>query len=128
MTGFETWIDRQIREAQERGEFDDLPGAGKPIRGLGEREDENWWIKGLIERENIRGVLPGSLSLQKETAEIVDTVADCRTEGDVREVVLDLNARIVDARRRGVDGPNIFVRTVDVERVVRAWRERREAS
>ena len=128
MTGYESWIDRQIREAQERGEFDDLPGPGKPIAGLGGREDENWWIKGLIERENIRGVLPGSLSLQKETSEIVDTVADCRTEQDVREVVLDLNARIVDARRRGVDGPNIFVRTVDVERVVRVWRERRAAS
>ena len=128
MTGYESWIDRQIREAQERGEFDDLPGTGKPIEGLGGRQDENWWIKGLIERENIHGVLPGSLSLQKETVEIVDTVADCRTERDVREVVLDLNLRIVDARRRGVDGPKIFVRTVDVERVVRAWRERREAS
>lgn len=34
MTGFESWIDRQIREAQERGEFDDLPGAGEPIKGL----------------------------------------------------------------------------------------------
>lgn len=84
--------------------------------------------QGSDRAENIRGVLPGSLSLQKETVEIVDTVADCRTERDVREVVLDLNARIVDARRRGVDGPSIFVRTVDVERVVRAWRERRAAS
>lgn len=127
MAGNESWIDRQIREAQERGEFDDLRGAGEPIKGL-DRPDENWWIKGLIEREDIRGVLPGSLSLRKETAEIVDTVADCRTEQDVREIVRDLNARIVDGRRRGVDGPNIFVQTVDVERVVRAWRERREGS
>ena len=128
MAGYESWIDRQIREAQERGDFDNLPGAGKPIEGLGGREDENWWIKGLIERENIRGVLPGSLSLRKETAEIVDTVADCRTEEQVREIVADLNLRILDARRRGVDGPNIFIQTVDAERVVRAWRERRAAS
>lgn len=125
MVGFESWIDRQIREAQERGEFDDLPGAGKPIKGLDGREDENWWIKSLVERENITGVLPGSLSLRKETAEIVETVADCRTEEEVREIVRDLNLRIVDSRRRGVDGPAIFVRTVDAERVVREWRERR---
>jgi hypothetical protein len=125
MVGYESWIDRQIREAQERGEFDNLPGAGKPIEGLGGREDENWWIKGLIERENITGVLPGSLSLRKETAEIADTVADCRTEEQVRRIVLDLNARIRDGHRRGVDGPDIFIRTVDVERVVRQWRERR---
>lgn len=128
MVGYESWIDRQIREAQERGEFDNLPGAGKPIAGLGGREDENWWIKGLIEREQISGVLPGSLSLRKETAAIADTVADCRTEEEVREIVRDLNARIVDGRRRGVDSPNIFVRTVDVERVVKEWRERRDAS
>jgi hypothetical protein len=27
----ETWVERQIRAAQERGDFDDLPGAGKPL-------------------------------------------------------------------------------------------------
>ena len=128
MAGYESWIDRQIREAQERGDFDNLPGTGKPIEGLGGREDENWWIKGLIERENIRGVLPGSLALRKETAEIEDTVADCRSEEQVREIVTDLNLRILDSRRRGVDGPNIFIHTVDVERVVCAWRESRAAS
>jgi len=125
MAGYESWIDRQIREATERGEFDNLRGAGKPIAGLGDREDENWWIKSMIERENIRGVLPGSLSLRKETVEIGETVADCRTEEQVREIVTDLNARIVDSRRRGIDGPNVFIHTVDVERVVREWRERR---
>ena len=28
---WEKWVDQQIREAQERGEFDNLPGAGKPV-------------------------------------------------------------------------------------------------
>ncbi len=28
---WESWVDRQIREAQERGEFDDLPGKGRPL-------------------------------------------------------------------------------------------------
>ena len=28
---WESWIDQQIREAQERGEFDDLPGKGRPL-------------------------------------------------------------------------------------------------
>jgi hypothetical protein len=125
MAGYESWIDRQIREAQERGEFDNLPGAGRPIPGLGGREDENWWIKGLLERENLRPPLPGSLLLRKETVEIADTVADCVTEEQVREIVLDLNKRIVDARRRGIDGPNIVIPNVDVDRVVRGWRERR---
>ena len=86
MVGYESWIDRQIREAQERGEFDNLRGAGQPIPGLGGREDENWWVKGLLERENLRPPLPGSLLLRKETVEIADTVADCVTEDQVREI------------------------------------------
>jgi len=50
------------------------------------------------------------------------------TEEQVRELVQDLNTRILDARRRGIDGPKIVIGEVDVERVVREWRERRAAS
>ena len=31
MDPYESVVERQIREAQERGEFDNLPGAGKPL-------------------------------------------------------------------------------------------------
>jgi hypothetical protein len=30
-TQYESWIDRQIRQAQERGDFDNLRGLGKPL-------------------------------------------------------------------------------------------------
>jgi hypothetical protein len=128
MAGYESWVDRQIREAQERGEFDNLRGAGEPLKGLDGRQDENWWIKGLLERENLRPPLPGSLLLRKQAAEIGEFVADCTTEEQVREIVQDLNTRILDARRRGIDGPKIVIGDVDAERVVRGWRERRSAS
>lgn len=124
MAGYESWVDRQIREAQERGEFDNLRGAGQPLKG----PDENWWVKGLLEREGLRPPLPGSLLLRKEVAEIGDFVADCRTEEQVREIVTDLNHRILTARRRGIDGPAIVIPNVDVERVVAEWRERRATS
>ncbi|MCO5188091.1 MAG: DUF1992 domain-containing protein [Anaerolineae bacterium] len=32
LTVFESVVEKQIQEAQERGEFDDLPGAGEPIK------------------------------------------------------------------------------------------------
>ena len=41
----ESLVERQIREAQERGEFENLPGAGKPLRGLGGADDPDWWVK-----------------------------------------------------------------------------------
>ena len=28
---FESWVDKQIRDAEGRGEFTRLPGAGKPL-------------------------------------------------------------------------------------------------
>jgi hypothetical protein len=127
MVLYESWIDRQIREATERGEFDNLPGAGKPIPGLTGRTDENWWVKGLLEREKIKPVLPGSLALRKEVEDLPVTLDDVGSEDAVREIVAELNARIVDARRRGVDGPRVLIRTVEVESAVTAWRQRREA-
>ena len=55
---WESAIDKQIREATERGEFDNLPGAGKPIKGLDQPYDENWWVKEPAARENMAVVPP----------------------------------------------------------------------
>jgi hypothetical protein len=119
--GFESWIDRQIREAQERGAFDNLPGTGKPIEGL-EDSDPDWWAKRLIEREQLTMPLPTSLALRKEREQIRETLARERTEQAVRDIVADLNARIVNARRRALGGPPVVVRTVDVEAALVDWR------
>ena len=64
------WVDHQLRLAMERGEFDNLPGAGKPIKDLGAQHDPDWWIKRLVEREKITGVLPPALQLRKDDAEL----------------------------------------------------------
>jgi hypothetical protein len=49
----ESLVERRIREAMERGEFDKLPGAGKPIPDLDENEDELAWVKRWMKREGI---------------------------------------------------------------------------
>jgi hypothetical protein len=122
---YESWVDRQVREAIERGEFDNLPGAGQPLHGLNGRQDENWWIRQKLEREDIRGALPTSLSLRREVEELPDTLAAERDEQSVREIVEHLNARIRDAVARRVEGPVVFIKTVDVEAAVQQWRSRR---
>jgi hypothetical protein len=38
-TSWETWIEAQIHVAIERGAFDNLPGAGKPLSNLGQEYD-----------------------------------------------------------------------------------------
>ncbi len=50
---YESFQERIIREAIERGEFDGLKGAGKPLR-LENPNDPDWWIKDKIERERLK--------------------------------------------------------------------------
>lgn len=125
MDRYESRIDRQIREAQERGEFDDLPGAGKPLPGRGEPYDEEWWLKQWVHREQLGGLAPTSLKLRKESEELMERLATTASETRVREIVADLNARIERARRGLVDGPPVIMKPFDVEAVVEAWRARR---
>jgi hypothetical protein len=123
VTWYESAIDRQIREAQERGEFDNLPGAGKPLPGHGQEYDENWWVKDLVRREKITGALPASLMLRKEVEDLMDVIATKKSEAAVRAVVSDLNERIVRAQRGHVDGPPVYLAKIDADEVVRRWRE-----
>jgi DnaJ homologue, subfamily C, member 28, conserved domain len=118
---FESWVERQIREAMERGEFDDLPGAGKPLELS---DDPDWWIKSKIARENLEPMLPTPLALRREVANIDATVADVPTEDEVRAVAADLNQRIRESYLRPAAGPTIAVGLVDVEAVVQRWRAR----
>lgn len=124
----EGWIDKQIREATERGEFDDLPGAGKPLRGLDD-PDPDWWIKGMLEREGLDAsdAMPPVLQLRREAAGYPDSLADETSEANVRELLRDYNARVLDERRRPSLGPvsRPVAPTVDVEEMVLAWRELR---
>ncbi|WP_040159072.1 DnaJ family domain-containing protein [Nigerium massiliense] len=120
---FESWIDRQVREAIERGEFDNLPGAGKPL-DLDDSED--WWIKAKIKRENLEPVLPTPMALRKEVAGILDALDDVKTERDARAIIEDLNQRVREYYQRGWrNEPRVIVRLVDEEATIRDWRARR---
>ncbi len=122
-----SWVDQQIRVAMAKGEFDNLPGAGKPIQGLGSEHDPDWWIKKLIEREQVTGVLPPSLQLRKDDAELDDRLDAMSAESEVRREVETFNARVLKARYTPVDGPPLITQPRDVDATVAAWRERRVA-
>jgi DnaJ-like protein len=125
---YESLIDQQIRMAEERGDFADLPGKGKPLPGLDGPDDEDWWIKRWIEREGVpsEALLPTPLQLRKEAERLPETVRDLPTEEAVRATVSDLNRRIVEWVR-APSGPAIPVRRVDAEAIVQGWRAARSA-
>lgn len=121
------WVDQLIRAAQERGEFDDLPGAGKPLPDTG-RLDEDWWVRQKIRSEDLPpdALLPPALLLRKEVAGLPVAVRDLPTEAAVREAVREVNLRVA-AWIRTPTGPVVPVAPADPDAVVAAWRAAREA-
>ena len=126
MDPFESLVERQIREAQERGEFDNLPGAGKPLRGLDGREDPDWWVKQMMQREGLdmADALPPVMALRKEAAGFPHSLLDLRTEESVRAVLEDFNRRVKLDRLRPAVGPfpPMLARTVDVDELATQWK------
>ena len=122
--GFGTWVERQIREATERGEFDNLPGAGKPIADLDRPHDELWWVKQKLRRENL-SYLPPTIALRKEAEDALLAASQAGSEAQVRRIVADINRKILEGNRKAASGPPLNLMPFDVERVVRTWRERR---
>jgi hypothetical protein len=125
-TSFVSWIDQQIAEAQARGSFDDLPGAGKPIPNLGREDAAQAWLRQYAQREGLstEDMLPTSLRLRKQVERLPETVRELRSEGEVRAVVAELNRQIV-AARRFPDGPPVPVPLASVDIALRAWRQTR---
>jgi hypothetical protein len=118
-------IETEIQQAIRRGDFDDLPGAGKPLEGLGGRHDPDWWIRRKIEREQLGGLGPPALTLRVEHDELDERIDRMPRESEVREAVEDFNRRVVEARRQLQGGPPVVTPTRDVDAEVRAWRQRR---
>ena len=119
------YVETAIQQAIRRGDFDDLPGAGKPLEGLGDHHDPDWWIRRKIQNERLTGLGPAALMLRTEDAEFAQTLDALTREADVRAHVDDFNRRVVEARRQLQGGPPVVTATRDVDGEVAAWHERR---
>jgi hypothetical protein len=122
---FDSWTDKQIRDAAARGEFDRLPGAGKPLPSDVEAAyDEQWWIKRKLAREGV-SVLPPTLALRKEAEDALVAAIAAPSERIARKIITDVNVKIRDMMFKPPPGPPLGMKPYDVEEVVRQWRERR---
>ena len=127
--GYTTWIDRQIADAERRGLFDDLPGAGKPLNLKPSGEDYgDAWVRDYARREGVQPeeFLPTPLRLRREIERLTEAVGGFRSEAEIREIAADINRRIVEWRRIPV-GPPIHVRLVNADDLVARWRAAQSA-
>jgi len=121
---FETWVDSQISRAQDRGDFDDLAGAGKPLPRRTADESAYAWVLDKARRENIDvlGMLPPALALRKEREDLRRRVVALPSEDAVRALVGDFNDRVELFWRRPQEGPAVPVGLAGVETLVEVWR------
>src|SRR5262245_60840809 len=127
-TSWETWIDAQIRVATEQGAFDNLPGAGKPLPNLDREFDPLWWVKQLVQREQISPMLPPSLELLRKVEKELAAIEKLPDEATVRGRVAALNAEIAKVNATVVEGPPTRLGTLDVDQIVARWQRARSAT
>lgn len=125
VTSFESWIEAQISSAAAEGAFDNLPGAGKP---LGQDFDPDWWLKQLMQREQVSTALPPSLELVRKVRTELAAIQTLGDETAVRRRIAALNAEIAKLNATVVEGPPTRVAVLDIDQVVARWQQARSAN
>ncbi len=119
------WRERRLQEAMERGEFENLAGAGKPLTGLGKPLTPTDWAVRWARRTggDVTAALPLALAMRREREQLVAALPTLAAEAQVRTLVADFNARLDRGYRRPQADPPLAVPFLDVERQVARWRE-----
>ncbi|MFQ3469394.1 DnaJ family domain-containing protein [Enterobacter bugandensis] len=92
------WAERHIRDAQNKGDFDNLPGSGEPL----ELEDDSHIVPEL--RAGYRllknaGCLPPELEQRREAVELVDLLKGIRQD-DPRHKELSRRLALIELKLR----------------------------
>ena len=112
----EPWIERTLREAAEAGEFDDLPGRGKPIGDIDLPYDADWWVRKWWERNR---ALDEASTLAADVQRRLPTVMAQRDEAAVRTGLEDLNRAIATR------GAGLGLEELPIDEMLAGWRARR---
>lgn len=121
---FESWIEMQILDALERGEFTGLEGEGKPIADIDRPRDELWWVRQKLHREQVDYV-PPALAIRKVHDDALRRAMVATSEAEIRSILEPVNADIRYLNSHTVSGPPTTVAPIDVDEFVDRWRASR---
>ena len=102
--GYQKIIEEKIKEAQERGEFDDLPGSGKPL----DLEDESRIPEDLRLSHKIlknANCLPPELELRNEIQAMADLLSGIPDEEEKYRQIKRINLKITKLNMMGHSSP-----------------------
>lgn len=121
-------VQSELEQAIARGDFDDLPGAGKPL-DLPASPDPDWWIRQRLAEDDVDrdALLPVVMLLRREYERRDDTLVELRSEQAVREFAAEFTQRVHEDRRANPLA-RMMAPEMDPEDAVERWRELRAAT
>ena len=102
--GYRKIIEEKIKEAQERGEFDNLPGKGQPL----DLEDESFIPEDLRLSHKVlknANCLPPELELKKEIRHLTDLLSGITDEEEKYRQIKRINLKITRLNMMGHSSP-----------------------
>ncbi len=123
MFGFQKIVEKRIQEALERGEFDDLPGQGKPIQiedDSGVPEDLRLAYK-VLKNANC---LPPELQLRKEIRQMEDLLDSIPDEKEKYRQIKKINYKIMKLNLMGKRSPLLEEREIYYKKLVEKFGEK----
>ncbi|MDZ7917383.1 MAG: DUF1992 domain-containing protein [Rhodococcus sp. (in: high G+C Gram-positive bacteria)] len=118
---FESWVEQQIRKAQEQGHFDNLSGSGKPIPVDSALDGPNWWIRKKMAAEGLR--YPSMADdLRQRVTDMCRRALQARSEREARTIVQEINKEIRAYRVNPPPGVHLTLKLVDIDEILASRR------
>ncbi|HIJ19451.1 MAG TPA: DUF1992 domain-containing protein [Deltaproteobacteria bacterium] len=117
MFAFQKIVEKRIREAQENGEFDNLPGRGEPMN----LEDDSHIPEELRLTYKIlknANCLPPELQLRKEIRQMEDMLDQIPDEKEKYRQMKKINYKIMQLNMMGKNSPLLAEREIYYEKLV----------
>ena len=118
-------VERRIKEAEEQGEFDHLPGKHKPIKleDYGNIPDDLRLAYKILKNA---GCLPPELQLKKEIRRMEDLLEDISDEKEAYRIIKEINFRIMKLNMMGKKSLMLEENEVYYKKILEKIRKRRQ--
>jgi hypothetical protein len=118
-------VEKRIKEAEEQGAFDNLPGKYKPLK-LEDNTNVPDDLRLAYKILKNAGYLPQELQLRKEIKRMEDLLEHVSDEKEAYKLVKEINLKIMKLNMMGKKSPLLEENQIYYKKVLQKIKERRE--